>query len=324
MYVAITRAERYLVLSCSGTQRSRFFREISRKATNVGATVTGSPNLILNNIQYRPSESSRDVPLATSFSDMRYYWVCPHDFYLRKLLGFAPTIDQAFGYGRGVHNLMRAVHADPVHWAGIANDPIALRALLERLERRGLFYLRYTTGQPADNMREKAFSIVADYVRIYANELARLEFEPERQFETLIPEEQVLVSGAIDVVRLDDPPRVTLIDFKSGNAESDAAVSLDPNEMRLQVGLYGLAARHELEYEPEQGLVRYLDESDPEKRELSVPLTEARQLVIDTARNLRAKRFIQGPAAGNLLRCRSCDFLEICGMGEACRTRGGR
>ena len=26
----------------------------------------------------------------------------PHDFYLRKVLGFAPTIDQAFGYRRGV------------------------------------------------------------------------------------------------------------------------------------------------------------------------------------------------------------------------------
>jgi len=30
-----------------------------------------------------------------------------------------------------------------------------------------------------------------------------------------------LVSGAIDVIRQDDPPRVTLIDFKSGDPDSD-------------------------------------------------------------------------------------------------------
>jgi len=57
------------------------------------------------------------IHLATSFSDLRYYLECPHDFYLRKVLGFAPTIDQAFGYGRGVHNLMRAIHSDPAKWA---------------------------------------------------------------------------------------------------------------------------------------------------------------------------------------------------------------
>ena len=62
------------------------------------------------------------------------------------MLGFAPTIDQAFGYGRGVHNLMRAIHNDPSRWATLADDQEKLRAELERLVERGLFYLRYTTA----------------------------------------------------------------------------------------------------------------------------------------------------------------------------------
>src|SRR5207247_2372966 len=137
---------------------------------------------------------------------------------------------------------------------------------------RGLFYLRYTIGDPLDRMRRKAVEIVAEYVAGYAEELARLRFEPERPFETLIEEEQVLVSGAIDVVRLDDPPRVSLIDFKSGEPDSDGA-SLDQEEMRLQVTLYGLAAKHELEYNPDLGMVRYLGETDPAKRQVTVELT---------------------------------------------------
>ena len=51
---------------------------------------------------------------------------------------------------------------------------------------------------------------------------------------------------------------------KSGRGDADSdqradAKKLDEDEMRLQVGLYAIAARAELEFEPERGLVRYLD-----------------------------------------------------------------
>ena len=36
---------------------------------------------------------------------------------------------------------------------------------------RGLFYLRYTTGMPAENMRKHGAEIVADYIERYAGEL---------------------------------------------------------------------------------------------------------------------------------------------------------
>jgi DNA helicase-2/ATP-dependent DNA helicase PcrA len=196
----------------------------------------------------------------------------------------------------------------------------------------GLFYLRYTTGAPAVNMRSKAAEIISDYVETYAPELSKLQFDPEREFETLIEEEQVLVSGAIDVVRLDDPPRVTIIDFKSGDPESDAHEKLDEDEMRLQVSLYGLAAKHELEYEPERGLVRYLAEQDPAKRELAVDLTpgalaEARAQVAATARQIRERNFAAGPTrparnGQGEVRCSECDFVQFCGRPEAKQYRG--
>src|SRR5262249_55221949 len=149
----------------------------------------------------------------------------PHDFYLRKVLGFAPTIDQAFGYGRGVHNLMRAVHSDPKKWAALAQDRPRLERELEGLIDRGLFYLRYTTGEPAANMRAKGVEIAANYIQRYVKELTTLSFEPEKEFETLVeyPDGSggALVNGAIDIVRHDDPPRVTVIDFKSGDPDSD-------------------------------------------------------------------------------------------------------
>jgi DNA helicase II / ATP-dependent DNA helicase PcrA len=334
MYVAATRAERYLFITASGKQTSAFMKEIAPiVAAHGGVAHPKQPDKFLKSVQLRPAAARRDVRLVTSFSDLRYYLACPHDFYLRKVLGFAPTIDQAFGYGRGVHNLLRAIHSEPKTWAKLAKDPEELADALRGLVADGLFYLRYTTGDPAENMQKKAVKIVGEYVGAYGAELDRLEFEPEREFETLIEEEKVLVSGAIDIVRLDEPPRVTLIDFKSGEAESDVSSKLDEDEMRLQICLYGLAAKKELEYEPERGLVRYLGEEDAEKRELGVDLDndalkEARATVLSAARDIRNRKFAEGPRrkAKNpdlASRCGECDFCEFCGRPEAVAERGG-
>lgn len=328
MYVAMTRAERFLFISHSGSRTSKFIKELKPVVAEIGGMVTSASDELLDALRYAPKEHRRDVRLSTSFSDLRYYLECPHDFYLRKVLGFAPTIDQAFGYGRGVHNLMRAIHADPKKWAALASNRKQLEMEVQKLLDQGLFYLRYTTGDPADNMRAKGLKIVADYVQRYAGELGRLTFEPEKEFETLIEYEDgdggALVSGAIDIVRQDDPPRVTLIDFKSGDPDSDKHQKLDEEEMKLQVSLYAVAAKQELEYQPEQGLVRYLDADGKENSELRVPLGEdalsqARKTVAVTASRIRDREFHQGPADRGEGRrsCAECDFISVCGMAEA-------
>jgi DNA helicase-2/ATP-dependent DNA helicase PcrA len=329
MYVALTRAERYLFVSASGSQRSRFFlgpNSVSELVEESGGLGDAAPKKLAAGLDLQTSVPRRDDRLVTSFSDLRYFLECPHDFYLRKVLGFTPTIDQAFGYGRGVHNLLREVHTNAAEWAELANDPADLRGRVRALIEDGLFVLRHTTGKPLDRMENRAIEVVSEYVTSYRDELERLEFEPERAFETLLPDEEVLVSGAIDLVRLDDPPRVTIIDFKSGESESDSRMGLTEEEMSLQVTMYGLAAEAELEYSPERGIVRYLGESDPEKRELQVNLTpesllEAQELIVTTARSIRRRNFHDGPSRPgrkpeSQSRCDECDYAGICGRRE--------
>jgi DNA helicase-2/ATP-dependent DNA helicase PcrA len=320
MYVALTRAERFLFVSAS--KPSAFFKHLTKIIDRAGGQVWDETTSSLPGLRYLPSERSREDRLITSFSDLRYYLECPHDFYLRKVLGFTPTIDQAFGYGRGVHNLMRAIHTEPSRWADLANDPAALRQEVQALIDRGLFYLRHTTGEPAMNMHHRGVEIVMDYVRTYVAELQKLTFEPERAFEVLVPGQNVLISGAIDVVRLDSPPQVTIIDFKSGERETDKHDALDEDEMKLQVSLYAVAAQQELEYEPERGLVRYLGERDRARKELNVPLdeqtiAESLATVTDLASGIQSRRFRSGPRKADkngAKRCTSCDWARICGL----------
>lgn len=328
MYVALTRAERFLIVSHSGKTTSKFVKELKSLIDAEGGAVTDNSRQLLHDLKYALKEYRRDIQLSTSFSDLRYYLECPHDFYLRKVLSFSPTIDQAFGYGRGVHNLLRAIHSDPKKWAAVAADRPNLENEIQKLIDRGLFYLRYTTGEPADNMRGKGRQVVADYIARYAKELALVTFEPEKEFETLVEYEDgdggALITGSIDIVRQDDPPRVSLIDFKSGDPDSDKHQKLDEEEMKLQVAIYALAAKKELEYQPEQGLVRYLDAQEAEKHELPVPLNEeslneAKITVARTAGKIRNRAFKEGPTKqdGDTLRCVGCDLLGFCGMTEA-------
>src|SRR5438876_5729449 len=143
MYVALTRAERYLFISKSGLTKSgtqtqsSFWRQLIPLVGAVGGVAPTPAASFQLPVEHSPTEERRDLRLVTSFSDLRYFLECPHDFYLRKVLGFAPTIDQAFGYGRGVHNLMRAVHSNPSEWAVLARDPAALRERLEQLVEQG-------------------------------------------------------------------------------------------------------------------------------------------------------------------------------------------
>ncbi len=92
MYVALTRAERYLFVSKSGSKTSTFFRELTALFPQVGGTVSSTPATVPQAIERRPcAYDGATLRLVTSFSDLRYYLECSHDFYLRKVLGFAPT-----------------------------------------------------------------------------------------------------------------------------------------------------------------------------------------------------------------------------------------
>ena len=100
--------------------------------------------------------------------------------------------------------------------------------------------------------------------------------------------------------------------------------ALDEDEMRLQVGLYALAAKTELEYQPERGLVRYLDPDSDETAQLDVPLDaeslkKARDVVATTAQSIRQRHFMTGPRKerNGKSRCPGCDFFSFCGMPDA-------
>ena len=328
MYVALTRAERYLFVSASGNQRSRFFRELTDLIHECRGGYIGRAIGDRRYTGTSPQFGQSRRPPGDQFLGFEVFpGVSSGLTTCETSWAFTPTIGQEFGYGRGLHNLLRIIHTNPRHWAELAGDARRLRNEVKSLVDQGMFYLRYTVGRPLENLRNRAIAGVVEYVQAHSSELARLQFEPEKEFETLIEDENLLIAGAIDVVRLDDPPRVSIIDFKSGNAEEDTGTGLSRELMAMQIGVYGLAARDELEYDPQHGLIRYIGERDEQRRQLDVDLTDAqlaqvREEIIRTGRNIRQRNFNFGPTGRVQNRCHGCDFLNICPRHEAAEARG--
>src|SRR5690606_17590606 len=83
MYVALTRAERFLFLSAAGPRRSQFKKQLENLIPAIGGLV--DPPAPPHVGQLVQTETSPNFRLVTSFSDLRYYLECPHDYYLRKV-----------------------------------------------------------------------------------------------------------------------------------------------------------------------------------------------------------------------------------------------
>ena len=127
-------------------------------------------------------------------------------------------------------------------------------------------------------------------------------------------------------MRLDDPPRISIVDFKSGDSEEETSSGLNRKLMELQIGVYGLAARDELEYDPQHGLIRYIGERRPDRRQAEVDLDDkqlegVRREIVRTGRRIRERKFDGGPTKRVKDRCARCDFLDICSRSEAAQSR---
>ena len=301
-YVGITRSEKFLFLTM---------------AHNIGHKKQYNPSpyfdeytsdiLITQNIP-DPTEREFTEPtpktildiIPTTFTDLQYFLKCPHDYLLRKLMGFSPTIDLSFGYGLQIHNLLNRIHSEN---KGVAPNAEQVDKLTD-----SEFFLRYTRDQIFDNMKNKAKEILKSYADSFPSDFP-LKLETEKPFEFVL--DDALISGQIDLITRINPDTeeildVNLIDFKTEKKEGRK--ERDPLN-RLQLRLYAIAAGRALGLNPLVSNIHYL--TDNVRFEVDVSkdkLEEAREVINNTVQGIKGKNFTRNP--GN--QCEECDFRLIC------------
>ena len=107
-YVAVTRAQKYLLVSYSPgdskqfQRRSPFFDQCTR-STWVRPGITASAPKAA---QLEPRARHETPQVTLSFSELKYFFECPLSFKLRFLFGFNPPLHEALGYGNGLHDAL--------------------------------------------------------------------------------------------------------------------------------------------------------------------------------------------------------------------------
>ncbi len=310
-YTAMTRAERWLYVTCCeqlprGRRRSRMSEFAASLAHD---ELRDDPDIEETTETTTPRRKIEDSPLPTSFSEIKYYLVCPRDYLFRKVFGFSPPIVEMFGFGQTVHATIGTLHnnfpddAPTSEEAGeVADDVFHLKHV-------------YPSGEPEERVGpyERAKNRSKQIVQEYATSFQE-DFQNRRQVEIRfeIPLPRAVLTGAIDLmIQRDNEGNIvsaTVVDFKT--LEDSEQNPLDWTSLALQVQLYANAANEVLGHNARTGAVHLLKDNN----RVQIPVDEravqdALSNVNWAVENILAGEYPMRPARN---KCDECDFRPIC------------
>ncbi len=322
LYVALTRAERYLHVTWSLATPGggdRFTADpyvcklrASIEESDLAEKVAWHPDDVA---RPRAKRTIAPPPLKshfpTTFSQLKYYWRCPADYWLRWMAGFWPPLADELGFGRQVHSLLWTIHERLDSGEEVTEEDIREIA-------REHFKLPHANPVAEARLREAAVRRLAEYlerVKRYAE--ARLQAEAPFAFTVGAgrPDaaQKGLISGRIDLLEFreeqDDRIQVAVVEFKSHKMDDQPTFE----EAILQAQLYAIGARESQGLDPQQARLELLYEG----RAHPVPVAEAdlrrARRKLERALGDIIKQHLPSRKAGTGTQsCRSCDYRRIC------------
>jgi len=243
--------------------------------------------------EYRPPVFS---PLRLSASAIETYQTCALKFLFNKSWGLRGGPSAALTFGNIMHTVLK--HFLEEHRSGGKPRWEDMLRIYEREWSHAGFEDEYQENEyKQDGLEQlRAFfdSFAADPPRVR---------DLERPFD-LHMDRDVLIKGRVDLINDLGGGEVEIVDFKTGRPKDEKQI-----KKSLQLGIYAIAAREQLELNP--GLITIYGLQKNEKIS-AVPgekeLKQTRDTVIEVADNIRAGHF---PARTGFW-CNSCDYKTIC------------
>lgn len=316
-YTAITRAERYLYVSgAENLPAAKTLGKLSPFALNLAAhpavsrEVNGLPAGLSRAEKRRRTE---DTDYPTSFSEIRYYLLCPKNYQFRTRFGLNPVVPEMFGYGRTVHTSIQKLHERFRDTAPTPDE--AEQAVLDTFHLKHVPRSSDPVNRPGayENAQNRAVEITRKYVEDFGS-----DFERERAVEATfeIPAANCVITGSIDLLLKEDREGhildAEIIDFKAmkGGDAPEENGKLDWTGLSLQVQLYARAADQVLGENARTGSVHLLKDN----QRIEVPIT---QEAVDAAM-ANIEWAVQGilvsdfPLRPHREKCAECDFRMLC------------
>lgn len=221
-YVAMTRARDVLVLTgvtgADGRGRSEFVAAVDGCLERVGALKDA---MDARGIALRAPERGEEMQTFAA-GDLIRYSRCPHMYLLGKVWGYQPELDEAIGFGNGLHYCLKRA-ADAVK-AG--KDPVdAVREAVD-----ACFFVPFADERAAETFRDSAREMLERFAGAHGGDLAKIE---ESEYRIEYPVENATVTGRVDVIMREGGVR-EVREYKT----SDEVVT--PEELAVQIRMYAL------------------------------------------------------------------------------------
>ncbi|MHA1435654.1 MAG: 3'-5' exonuclease, partial [Candidatus Heimdallarchaeota archaeon] len=299
-YVAVTRSEKYLFITGNGgspnsrtrSKPSRFYNEFPK---DYALTQPVSDPTTREKIDL--SATSPLKRFATSYSDLRYYDRCPHDYKMRFIFGFNPEIALALGYGKSIHNILNIIHSE---YRANPPDDTTLEQIVDEN-----FFLRFCTPEFMDRFKGSAYKIIRNYIKNFGDEF-NLILETEKPFEFAL--EESLLSGQIDLIKkLSEDgilEAIEIVDFKEHDNTELAT------DYRKQLKLYAIASIRALGLNPEKATVHHLDEGT--RSEVDIGPKELKKTEDSISSDINAIVHRTFPKFASEIKCNACDWKFFC------------
>ena len=310
-YVAVTRAQKYLFVSFSPgsnqlyRRRSAFFDHCAAQqwfSTRDSGVRADAPRL-------EPRARQETPNVALSFSELKYLFECPYQFKLRFLYGFNPPLDEALGYGKGLHDALAEVHKRAI--TGDLTSPEEAKDLVTRH-----LHTPYAYPELKATLHRVAIQSVQRYLKEHETDLERT-VHSEKQIQVHVTP-GITVDGRIDLVRRLDTDELAIVDFKSTARAQDEDVTRD------QLHVYAVGYEELTGQRADLIEVLNLDEEGKTIREeVEDPLLSAvRERIKDAGDSLRENNLPRLPTWSE--QCGKCDLAELCREVPASAKRGRR
>lgn len=312
LYVALTRSQKYLLLTQAPDLSNRLYKKESQFVTELHEAKLNSHSIMTTNLkhdfsyanklQQKPKEKTQNISI--DFSSLKDIFQCPYRFKLVSVFGFCYPLNQRMGVGRSFHNCLMEIHKEAKK-----GENLNQYELSDLIKRQTYFPYLNPNSPKLKVLYDKVTDSVEKYYEKNMDDFEHIEFvEQEIQYKI---DRNILVVGRIDLIKkIKDSGgyETTIVEFKSDEADADSPITKD------QLKLYALGHR-ELTGQVADYIMTYVIGVRGNK--LKAPeqineedLDEIEQKIRDAVSNIRSENFSK--TNDNRICAENCFQIRLC------------
>ena len=334
IYVAMTRAQDLLILSClDDTESKEQGKETFAIPDIIKHLIDDNPDLIKrfdsNNMDELPEIEKRRVidkeKLNLSYTTISYYNKCPLRYKLTDVIGFqlsetdsstddigftddieAASSDWKRVYGTIAHNSLDEINKriiDKRNDDTIDDKSISIKEMDDIIDKEFKKYEEY-------EFTESHVSSIKEHIHKYYDDFASNVFISDSEYSFRIRQDDYDLVGSIDLIYQEDDDSISIIDFKvTTNAEANM------EKYKKQLATYKLALKmvDDKDYNDKRidklSIYSVLDDKTYDFSADEIDCKEILEEIETTADNILEERF--EPEVSNS--CKYCRFNFVCG-----------